>query len=199
MPRLVLAANVLVCLVFLLAASRGAQAEEAMVLCGRVGDFKPATASNPGSMVLTAGQPITVTIPAGTGGEFSGYICVSYRIVNGVTTFAGLVPPGAPGFTPEAVTIVCGTLGPNTATSGPQAFPNFVELRNARGFAAIIGPDGIARVSMGTEFRPAFGTYVCVRTVARNAFFEFVRPGEPGYIPPAASGPAALPNTSTSR
>jgi len=165
------------------------------VACGRVQDMKPATATTPGSFAPVAGQPITVTIRAGETGLFAGYICIDAEIVGGQWVFARFIGPADPRFISQIPSVTCGTLSPNTQTSGPRSGAEWVELRNAQGLYGLIDAAGTARLNVPANIRPPMGTYVCVRVVAGAAFNEFVLPGGDGYLAPRTA--RSLPGTST--
>jgi hypothetical protein len=181
-------------LAIILGASGSARAASDVV-CGRVQDLKPATATTPGSFTLVAGQPTTITIRAGETGLFAGYICIDAETQSGQYVFAGFIGPADPRFIHQIPTVICGTLAPNTQTVGPRAGDGYIELRNAQGYPSIIDAAGTARLNVPANVRPAMGTYVCIRVVAGAAFSEFVLPGGDGYIAPRTA--RVLPNTST--
>ena len=165
------------------------------VACGRVQDVRPATATTPGSFALVAGQPTTVTIRPGETALFAGYICIDAEIVDGHWVFVRFIGPADPRFISQIPSVVCGTLSPNTQTSGPRSSAEWVELRNAQGWPSLIDPTGVSRLNVPASLRPAMGTYVCIRVVAGAAFNEFVIPGSDGYIAPRTI--RSLPGTST--
>lgn len=186
---------VIAALAISLGGSGGARAASE-VACGRVQDVRPATATTSGSFALIAGQPTTVTIRPGETALFAGYICIDAEIVNGQYVFVRFIGPADPRFISQIPSVVCGTLSPNTQTSGPRSSSEWVELRNAQGWYSLIDPTGISRLNVPVNLRPAMGTYVCIRVVAGAAFNEFVLPGGDGYIAPAVR---SLPSTSTVR
>lgn len=165
------------------------------VACGRVQDVRPATATTPGSFSLVAGQSTTVTLRAGETGLFAGYICIDADIVNGQWVFAGFIGPADARFISQIPSVTCGTLSPNTQTTGPRSGAEWVELRNAQGLYGLIDARGTARLSVPANVRPPLETYVCVRVGAAATFSEFVIPGADGYISPRTV--SSLPNTST--
>lgn len=165
------------------------------VVCGRVQDVRPATATTPGSFTLLAGQPNTVTIRPGETALFAGYICIDAEIVDGQWVFVRFIGPADPRFITQIPSVVCGTLSANTQLSGPRSSAEWVELRNAQGWPSLIDPTGTSRLSVPVSLRPTMGTYVCVRVGAGAAFIELVLPGGDGYI--AARTVRSLPGTST--
>jgi hypothetical protein len=134
-------------------------------------------------------------------------MCITYSTNGTERVFSNVIAPGQSGYVAEPNNVICGTFAANTMTSGAQSGPGYAELRNARGSPTLVAfadAQGTFRLSIAPDTRPPVGTYACVRTVARNAFFEFVRPGETFYVAPAASptpsastGPQRLPSTST--
>lgn len=165
------------------------------VACGRAQDVKPATATTPGSFALVAGQPTTATIRPGETALFAGYICIDAEIVDGQWVFVRFIGPADPRFISQIPSVVCGTLAPNTQTSGPRSSAEWVELRNTQGRHSLIDPAGVSRLNVPANLRPAMGTYVCIRVVAGASFNEFVLPGGDGYIAPRTV--RSLPGTST--
>jgi hypothetical protein len=172
--------------------SAGAASE---VACGRVQDVRPPTATTPGSFALVAGgQATTVRTRAGETGLFAGYICIDAEIVNGQWVFAGFIGPADARFISQIPSVVCGTLSPNSQTTGPRSGPEWVELRNAQGWPSLIDTAGTARLNIPANVRPPIGTYACVRVGAAASFTEFIAAGGDGYLAPKAR---SLPGTST--
>ena len=93
------------------------------------------------------------------------------------TASASTTPVGSTS-APILAFIRCGTLAPNSITSGQGAGPNVFELRS---------PTGISVASFGWpgSGQPPLGTYLCVRLTPgapTAGFVAVVAPGEPGYV-----------------
>ena len=98
--------------------------------------------------------------------------------VTATATTSPSTTPVASTSAPALAFIRCGTLAPNSITSGQGSGPNVFELRS---------PTGISVASFGWpgSGQPALGTYLCVRLTPgapTAGFVALVAPGEPGYV-----------------
>ena len=91
-------------------------------------------------------------------------------------TTSAATPPGNTN-PPTASVVSCGTLAPNSVTSGQGSGPNTYELLSPTGVT-------IGRVFWASG-QASLGTYVCARFIPGApvaAFDSLIRPGDPDYI-----------------
>src|SRR5438132_8329141 len=91
-------------------------------------------------------------------------------------TTSAATPPGNTN-PPTASVVSCGTLAPNSITSGQGSGPNTYELLSPTGVT-------IGRVFWASG-QASLGTYVCARFIPGApvaAFDSLIRPGDPDYV-----------------